>query len=147
MRLRKFGLAVAVGVGWLINGSVSATQPEAREIASHTASMALGTRSETAPGSISVAANRLADAHVGLVPESGAFDLDTPTGSIHLARAPSRTALDTPPKPVLDLPKTLETSNPEPPRAWLMSIVVLLLIGYQLRRKHRLLRPHRFHQI
>lgn len=34
-----------------------------------------------------------------------------------------------------------------PPSAWLMVGVTLLLIGYQLRRKHRLLRPHRFHRI
>ena len=40
------------------------------------------------------------------------------------------------------------SSPPEqPPSVWLMLGVTLLLIGYQLRRKHRLLRPHRFHRV
>ncbi len=40
------------------------------------------------------------------------------------------------------------SSPPErPPSVWLMLAVTLLLIGYQLRRKHRLLRPHRFHRV
>lgn len=30
------------------------------------------------------------------------------------------------------------------PSGWLMTLVALGLVGYQLRRKHRLLRPHRF---
>jgi hypothetical protein len=30
------------------------------------------------------------------------------------------------------------------PRGWLMALVAVLLIGHQLRRKHRFLRPHRF---
>ena len=30
------------------------------------------------------------------------------------------------------------------PRGWLMALVTVLLIGHQLRRKHRFLRPHRF---
>jgi hypothetical protein len=30
------------------------------------------------------------------------------------------------------------------PRGWLMLLVAVLLIGHQLRRKHRFLRPHRF---
>lgn len=33
------------------------------------------------------------------------------------------------------------------PNMWLMGGVILLLIGYQLRRKHRLLRPHRFNEL
>jgi 4-hydroxybenzoate polyprenyltransferase len=39
------------------------------------------------------------------------------------------------------------STTDRPPSAWLMIGVTLLLIGYQLRRKHRLLRPHRFHRI
>lgn len=35
----------------------------------------------------------------------------------------------------------------EQPKAWLMGAVILFLIGYQLRRKHRLLRPYRFHRV
>lgn len=30
------------------------------------------------------------------------------------------------------------------PRGWLMALVTVLLIGHQLRRKHRFIRPHRF---
>lgn len=30
------------------------------------------------------------------------------------------------------------------PRGWLMALVTVLLIGHQLRRKHRFLRPQRF---
>jgi hypothetical protein len=30
------------------------------------------------------------------------------------------------------------------PNGWLMALVTIALIGYQLRRKHRLLRPQRF---
>jgi hypothetical protein len=30
------------------------------------------------------------------------------------------------------------------PSGWLMALVTVLLIGHQLRRKHRFLRPHRF---
>jgi len=39
-----------------------------------------------------------------------------------------------------------ELSDERGPNAWLMTMVILLLVGYQLRRKHRLLRPHRFHR-
>ena len=35
----------------------------------------------------------------------------------------------------------------QPPSLWLMGAVALFLIAYQLRRKHRLLRPHRFHEL
>lgn len=34
--------------------------------------------------------------------------------------------------------------NESIPRGWLMALVTVLLIGHQLRRKHRFLRPHRF---
>lgn len=33
------------------------------------------------------------------------------------------------------------------PRGWLMALVAVLLIGHQLRRKHRFLRPQRFSDI
>jgi hypothetical protein len=38
-------------------------------------------------------------------------------------------------------------SAPQQPSVWLMGGIILLLIGYQLRRKHRLLRPHRFSEL
>ena len=33
------------------------------------------------------------------------------------------------------------------PRGWLMALVTVLLIGHQLRRKHRFIRPQRFSDI
>lgn len=38
------------------------------------------------------------------------------------------------------------TASPDDPitRGWLMALVAVLLIGHQLRRKHRFLRPQRF---
>ena len=33
------------------------------------------------------------------------------------------------------------------PSGWLMALVAVLLIGHQLRRKHRFLRPQRFHDL
>jgi hypothetical protein len=38
-------------------------------------------------------------------------------------------------------------SAQQQPSVWLMGGIILLLIGYQLRRKHRLLRPHRFSEL
>jgi uncharacterized protein YjbI with pentapeptide repeats len=35
-------------------------------------------------------------------------------------------------------------SDSSVPSGWLMALVTVLLIGHQLRRKHRFLRPHRF---
>lgn len=37
--------------------------------------------------------------------------------------------------------------NESIPRGWLMVLVAVLLIGHQLRRKHRFLRPHRFSDV
>jgi hypothetical protein len=68
----------------------------------------------------------------------------TPVDRIHLAYAP------TPMSPVRRageavalVPQVAE----QPPSFWLMGAVTVFLIGYQLRRKHRLLRPHRFHEL
>jgi hypothetical protein len=36
------------------------------------------------------------------------------------------------------------TSPDDPMRGWLMALVAVLLVGHQLRRKHRFLRPQRF---
>jgi MYXO-CTERM domain-containing protein len=35
-------------------------------------------------------------------------------------------------------------AGPDDSRGWLMALVAVLLIGHQLRRKHRFLRPQRF---
>ena len=48
------------------------------------------------------------------------------------ARASSRTSLPT------------ARMNDSVPSGWLMALVTVLLIGHQLRRKHRFLRPQRF---
>ena len=37
--------------------------------------------------------------------------------------------------------------NDPMPSGWLMALVTVLLIGHQLRRKHRFLRPQRFHDL
>ena len=37
--------------------------------------------------------------------------------------------------------------NDSVPSGWLMALVAVLLIGHQLRRKHRFLRPHRFNNL
>ena len=44
-------------------------------------------------------------------------------------------------------PRTISNSSPagtDDSRGWLMALVAVLLIGHQLRRKHRFLRPQRF---
>jgi hypothetical protein len=38
-------------------------------------------------------------------------------------------------------------SDSSVPSGWLMALVTVLLIGHQLRRKHRFLRPHRFSDV
>ena len=40
--------------------------------------------------------------------------------------------------------RTLAESGTDESRGWLMALVAVLLIGHQLRRKHRFLRPQRF---
>jgi hypothetical protein len=37
--------------------------------------------------------------------------------------------------------------NESVPSGWLMALVAVLLIGHQLRRKHRFLRPQRFNNL
>lgn len=41
-------------------------------------------------------------------------------------------------------PSSTRGMNESVPSGWLMALVTVLLIGHQLRRKHRFLRPHRF---
>ena len=57
--------------------------------------------------------------------------LDGATLSRGDARASSRTS-------------TARGMNDSVPSGWLMALVTVLLIGHQLRRKHRFLRPQRF---
>ena len=38
-------------------------------------------------------------------------------------------------------------NDPAMPSGWLMALVTVLLIGHQLRRKHRFLRPQRFSDV
>jgi hypothetical protein len=39
------------------------------------------------------------------------------------------------------------TKSEQPPSLWLMGSIIVFLIAYQLGRKHKLLRPHRFHEL
>lgn len=67
-----------------------------------------------------------------------------PVDRIHLAYAP--TAIE-PVRRAVE-PAALVPQVAEPtPSFWLMGALTVFLIGYQLRRKHRLLRPHRFHEL
>jgi hypothetical protein len=43
-----------------------------------------------------------------------------------------------------DLPDTANLPETQGRSGWLMAVVAVVLVGYQLRRKHRFLRPHRF---
>jgi len=42
------------------------------------------------------------------------------------------------------IPQSTAGMNDPVPSGWLMALVMVLLIGHQLRRKHRFLRPQRF---
>jgi hypothetical protein len=66
-----------------------------------------------------------------------------PTAEVHLAQAAAG----------FDLPHTtyaryMRSTKPPQPRSpndwWLMALVAVTLVGHQMRRKHRFLRPHPF---
>jgi hypothetical protein len=68
-----------------------------------------------------------------------------------LARTLAASALTPPPSTTTLATKStsaaFESAGDQAPSAWLMGGVILFLIGYQLRRKHRLLRPYRFYEL
>lgn len=141
MRLRMIGMAVvAAGLIWLTCANALAATPRpSGPSAASTESLLPSVNSlrsaELAPFSVD-AVESLKDADAGSHP-------------IHLALATPLTRERT----FTRLEPTGATAafgvpaSEQPRRTWLMVSVIVLLIGYQLRRKHRLLRPHRFHRI
>lgn len=67
----------------------------------------------------------------------------TPAERIHLAYAAPISSIRSASDAAALVPQVAE----QPPSFWLMGAVTLFLIAYQLRRKHRLLRPHRFNEL
>jgi hypothetical protein len=95
-----------------------------------------------------MSANTLVDARAerfaaSLVPEFPGH-MATPLERIHLAYAPMpMNPMRSASEAAALVPQVVE----QPPSFWLMGAVTLFLLAYQLRRKHRLLRPHRFHEL
>jgi hypothetical protein len=87
-----------------------------------------------------IAGESLADARLAFNELPARYDADA---------LPTRTAMFVSPnvQPEIHLSDfaTRESgSSPEPsPNRWMMIAIALLLVGYQLRRKHRYLKPHR----
>lgn len=141
MRLSKTGLATAA-VACLLSGYVFAAEHRGAELTS------------SVSDSVFARANTLADAGAGRIPANFVVDdfsqqaqtrepermqmaLATPALTQRLGSGQSNAANDA----------GFDATADQAPSAWLMVAVTLLLIGYQLRRKHRLLRPHRFHEL
>lgn len=141
MRLSMMGVAGTLVGCILMSGSVSSAVSHAPEFTSGKSDRALLSANTLLDGRTdSIASN--------LVPDFGETNAVSKTERIHLAFA-------TPPlSPTLVAsrdnlsPGSFSVGTPEqPPSFWLMGAVALFLIAYQLRRKHRLLRPHRFHEL
>ena len=136
MRLSNIGLSSSLIVSCtLLSGLVNAAAQR-----SDFGGAAAESTMMTATTLVDARAERFA---ASLVPE---FTPQTaaPTDRIHLAYVP------TPMSPVRRAGETVTLVPPvteQPPSFWLMGAVTVFLIGYQLRRKHRLLRPHRFHEL
>ena len=140
MRLSKIGVATTA-VACLLSGYVFAAERHGAELTS------------SVSDSVFTRATTLADAGAGRIPASFVDDftqqaqmrepermqmaLATPALTQRLGSSQSNAANAA----------SFDATAERPPSAWLMVAVALLLIGYQLRRKHRLLRPHRFHEL
>jgi hypothetical protein len=140
----KTGWAAAVASCCLLSGYVFAADARGAELA--------GSVSD----SVLARANTLAEAGAGRI-QAGFVDdfaeqarVAREGERIHMAFAsPTLTQRLTPAQrstPPANSSFEVEATE-QPPNMWLMGGVILLLIGYQLRRKHRLLRPHRFHEL
>jgi hypothetical protein len=139
MRLSMMGFAGTLMSCMLMSGTVFAAA--SHEFASATSDRVL------------LSANTLIDGRTdnlasNLVPDFRETNAVSQTDRIHLAFAAP------PLSPTLVASRgdssnaTFSLGAPEqPPSLWLMGAVALFLIAYQLRRKHRLLRPHRFHEL
>lgn len=141
MRLRIVGPAiVAAGLGWLSCAHALTDLPRAA------GAPVASTDAFVSPGSGFTGtdiANFQADLMSPLPRDAGAQ-------RIHLATvAPIVTERTSAGQAQAAVAAASFAASPEdrPPSTWLMIGVAVLLIGYQLRRKHRLLRPHRFHRI
>lgn len=144
MRLSKLGLAAAAAsIVWMLCGQAVAAQQNAAELARGASDdpVALAWTSESGsafpqsplPNRFSTdsgilqangARTRLAMATPALIQQRSPGALSAASVASHIAARPE-----------------------QPPSRWLMGGVILLLLGYQLRRKHRFLRPHRFNSL
>lgn len=136
MRLSKMGLISTFVVSWAMSCSTIASAAPQR-----------GDFGGVAAESTMMSATTLVDARAerfaaSLVPEFSS-QRATSADRIHLAYAPMPLRPMRSADPVALAPQVAE----QPPSFWLMGGVTLFLIAYQLRRKHRLLRPHRFHEL
>lgn len=136
MRLLKMGLSTWVGIAMscaLFSATANATAQRGEFVASESTMMG----------------NTLADARAerfaaSLVPEFPS-QRAVPAERIHLAYVP--TPMNHPMRASSQATALVPQVAEQPPSFWLMGAVALFLIAYQLRRKHRLLRPHRFHEL
>lgn len=140
MRLRKLTLAAVASFSCLMSGHVVAAHPASSDFALAAADSTLAH------------ANTLADNTAGRFESRFVDDFSE---QARIAReAPLRLAMASPlltsrqQQVAAAAGATFSSpSTQQPPSVWLMGGVILLLIGYQLRRKHRLLRPHRFSEL
>lgn len=139
MRLSTFGLVmVTASCGWLY-GNELAAQERLSEI------------KESTPDAAYVLA-RVADTSIPRLESEFADYIARPMEQ-SLQGTRFHQALATPllPKRAAGTPLgsavTPSDTARQPPSSWMMAAVIVLLIAYQLRRKHRFLRPLRFNEL
>ncbi len=139
MRLSKMGLRLSstLIVSLAVFSAVANAAPQRGDFGS----AAVESTMMSATTLVDARAERFASS---LVPEFSE-QKPAPVDRIHLAYAPTDLS---PVRRRASEPAALVPQVAEPtPSFWLMGAVTVFLIGYQLRRKHRLLRPHRFHEL
>lgn len=139
MRLSTFGLVmVTVSYGWLYGNGLAAQER-------------LSDIKESTPDAAYVLA-RVADTSIPRL-ESEFTDYIAGPMEQSLQGTRFHQALATPllPKRTVGTPlgatAIVSDSGRQPPSSWMMAAVIVLLIAYQLRRKHRFLRPLRFNEL
>jgi len=157
MRLRTFGLAMMVmSFGGLSYGQANAAKQSTASLLGGTPDPAsVLAHGNTFGGNDTLFQPPLSDSfsdQSGIArPEGGRTRLALATPAIVQRNSPA--ALTSP--PVVDS-YTADSSmadsysaqpQEQQPSLWLMGGVILVLLGYQLRRKHRFLRPHRFNAL
>jgi hypothetical protein len=140
MRLRKATLVAAASLSCWINGYVFAARPASPEFAAVAADSVLDHANTLADNR----APRFESRFVDDFSEQAQIARDA---RLHLAMAAP--VLTSRQKEVAAAAGATfsSPSTEQAPSVWLMVGVILLLIGYQLRRKHKLLRPHRFSEL